>query len=155
MPIHDDLGTRMKEYEKVSRNFLVRRVPVAIRIDGQHFHSFCKGFKRPFDTIFINAMNTTMVELCKNIQGCVFGYVQSDEITLILQDYATIKTDAWFEYNVQKLTSISASMATLYFNRAIDNELSSYINYLLEAYPHNKQWPTENEDKYVDKINSQ
>lgn len=155
MPIHDDLGTRMKEYEKVSRNFLVRRVPVAIRIDGQHFHSFCKGFKRPFDTIFTNAMNTTMIELCKNIQGCVFGYVQSDEITLILQDYATIKTDAWFEYNVQKLTSISASMTTLYFNRAIDNELSSYINYLLEAYPHNEKWPPEDEDKYVDKINNQ
>ena len=150
-----DLGKRMKEYEKVSRNFLVRRVPVAIRIDGQHFHSFCKGFKRPFDTIFTNAMNTTMIELCKNIQGCIFGYVQSDEITLILQDYATIKTDAWFEYNVQKLTSISASMATLYFNRAIDNELSSYINYLLEAYSHNEQWPPEDENKYVDRINEQ
>ena len=67
MPIHDDLGKRMKEYEKVSRNFLVRRVPVAIRIDGCHFHSFCKEFKRPFDTIFTNAMNTTMIELCKNI----------------------------------------------------------------------------------------
>ena len=155
MPIHDDLGKRMKKYEKVSRNFLVRRVPVAIRIDGQHFHSFCKGFKRPFDTIFTNAMNTTMIELCKNIQGCVFGYVQSDEITLILQDYATIKTDAWFEYNVQKLTSISASMATFYFNRAIDNELASYINYLLEAYPHNEKWPPEDEDQYVDKINEQ
>lgn len=156
MPIHDDLGKRMKEYEKVSRNFLVRRVPVAIRVDGCHFHSFCKGFKRPFDTIFTNAMNTTMVELCKNIQGCIFGYVQSDEITLILQDYATIHTDAWFEYNVQKLTSISASMATLYFNRAIDNELSSYINYLLEiSKGKNEYWMTEEEDQYADTINKQ
>lgn len=100
-------------------------------------------------------MNTTMTELCKNIQGCVFGYVQSDEITLILQDYATIKTDAWFEYNVQKLTSISASMATLYFNRAIDNEISNYITYLLDAYPHDENWPPEEESKYIDKINNQ
>ena len=155
MPIHDEIGKRMKEYEQVSRNFLVRRTPVAIRIDGQHFHSFCKGFKRPFDTIFTDAMNETMINLCKNIQGCVFGYVQSDEITLILTDYATIKTDAWFEYNVQKLTSISASMTTLYFNRAIDNELNSYVSYILEAYPININWPPKEEKEYIDKINAQ
>lgn len=155
MPIYDELGKRMKAYEQVSRNFLTRRVPVAIRIDGQHFHSFCKGFKRPFDTIFTDAMNETMMNLCKNIQGCVFGYVQSDEITLILTDYTTIKTDAWFEYNVQKLTSISASMATFYFNKAIDKGIQSYINYLLAAYPTNKDWPPKEEEIYIDKINNQ
>ena len=156
MSVHDDLGIRMKQYEKVSRNYLVRRTPVAVRIDGQHFHSFCKGFKRPFDSIFIDAMNYTMIELCKNIQGCVFGYVQSDEITLILQDYETIKTDAWFEYNVQKLTSISAIMATLYFNKGIDKYLSEYIDYLLKTCdPNATEWPPREEEEYIDKINKQ
>lgn len=56
--------------------------------------------------------------LCANIQGCVFGYTQSDEITLVLTDYASIRTDAWFGYNVQKICSIAASMATLAFNKA-------------------------------------
>ena len=86
MPLRDEIDQRMKEYEQVSRNFLVRRTPVAIRIDGQHFHSFCKGFKRPFDIIFTDAMNETMMNLCKNIQGCVFGYVQSLGLNIMFKN---------------------------------------------------------------------
>lgn len=112
----DSLGDRMKRYEGVSRNFLTRRVPVIIRLDGKAFHTFTRGMRKPFDRILMNAMQDTMKYLCENIQGCVFGYTQSDEITLVLTDYTTIKTDAWFGYNVQKMTSIAASMATLAFN---------------------------------------
>ena len=65
----------------------------------------------------MTVMQETMLELCRNIQGCVFGYTQSDEITLVLTDYKTIKTSAWFDYNIQKLASVASSMATLYFNR--------------------------------------
>ena len=68
-----------------------------------------------------------MQYLCANIQGCVFGYTQSDEITLVLTDYATIKTDAWFGYNVQKMASISASMATMEFNRLFHQEFEDTI----------------------------
>lgn len=114
----DSLGDRMKRYECVSRNYLTRRVPVIIRIDGKAFHTFTKGMRKPFDRILMSAMQDTMRFLCANIQGCVFGYTQSDEITLVLTDYASIRTDAWFGYNVQKMCSIAASMATLAFNKA-------------------------------------
>ena len=71
----DDLGTRMKEYyEQVSKTRLVRRMPVAIRIDGKAFHFFTKGFKKPFDDILIKTMQETTKYLCQNIQGCVLGY---------------------------------------------------------------------------------
>lgn len=114
----DALGDRIKEnYENRAKTFLTRRVPVIIRLDGKAFHTFTKGMKKPFDDIMVNTMQKTTKYLCENIQGCVFGYTQSDEITLILTDYKTIKTDAWFGYNVQKMTSISASMATLAFNK--------------------------------------
>lgn len=113
----DALGNRMKAYEGASRNFLTRRIPVIIRLDGKAFHTFTKGMEKPFDRVLMRAMQNTMKHLCENIQGCVFGYTQSDEITLVLTDYATIKTDAWFDYNVQKMTSIAASMATMAFNR--------------------------------------
>lgn len=113
----DSLGDRMKEYENVSRNYLTRRVPVIIRLDGKAFHTFTRGMKKPFDPVLTQAMQQTMKSLCEDIQGCVLGYTQSDEITLVLTDYATIKTDAWFKYNIQKMTSIAASMATLAFNR--------------------------------------
>lgn len=118
MPVHDDLGIRMKNnYEKVSQTKLIRRMPVAIRIDGRAFHTFTKGFQKPFDEILIETMQETTKYLCENIQGCVFGYTQSDEITLILIDYEKFETCAWFDYEVQKLCSISASMATMRFNK--------------------------------------
>jgi hypothetical protein len=98
----DSLGDRMKGYELTSRAFLTRRIPVIIRIDGKAFHTFTKGLHKPFDPTLMKIMQETMRYLCANVQGCVFGYTQSDEITLVLTDYTTIKTDAWFGYNVQK-----------------------------------------------------
>ena len=122
MPVRDDLGVRMKEfYEQIPKTKLMRRTPVAIRIDGKAFHTFTRGFQKPFDTVLMKSMQETMQYLCKNIQGCVFGYTQSDEITLILVDYKELNTSAWFDYEVQKLCSISASMATMAFNKFFYN----------------------------------
>lgn len=127
MPVHDDLGTRMKEfYEQVPKTRLVRRMPVAIRIDGKAFHTFTRGFRKPFDHILIKTMQETTKYLCENIQGCVFGFTQSDEITLILVDYKELNTSAWFDYEVQKLCSISASMATMAFNKFFENNVDDY-----------------------------
>lgn len=110
---NNSLEKRMKSYENISKTFLTRRIPAIIRLDGKAFHTFTRGMKKPFDNILMQTMQETMKYLCENIQGCVLGYTQSDEITLILIDYETIATDAWFGYNVQKMSSISASMATL------------------------------------------
>lgn len=116
----DELGMRMKGYESRNQYYLQRKIPVAIRIDGRAFHTFTRGFDKPFDHILMEAMQETMKYLCENVSGCVLGYTQSDEITLILQDYATIDTDAWFGYRTDKLCSIAASMATLAFNKAFE-----------------------------------
>ena len=118
MPVNDELGTRMKEfYESVPKTRLVRRMPVAIRIDGKAFHTFTRGFQKPFDEVLGKSMRETMKYLCENIQGCVLGYTQSDEITLILVDYQNLNSCAWFDYEVQKMCSIAASMATMAFNK--------------------------------------
>ena len=128
MAVRDELGTRLKtSYEEVPKIRLYKRTPVAIRIDGKAFHTFTRGFKKPFDEILIKTMQDTMLYLCKNIQGCVLGYTQSDEITLILQDYKTLTTDAWFDYEVQKICSISASMATMAFNKFFYSNVIEYI----------------------------
>ena len=113
-----DLAKRMKDYENVPKTKLMRRTPVAIRIDGKAFHTFTRGFNKPFDNVLISAMQDTMKYLCENIQGCVLGYTQSDEITLILVDYKRLNSSAWFDYEVQKMCSIAASMATMAFNKA-------------------------------------
>ena len=123
----DSLGDRMKEnYENRSKTYLVRRMPVIIRLDGKAFHTFTKGLKKPYDEIFHNTMNATMKYLCENIQGCKLGYTQSDEITLLLTDYDTLTTAAWFDYSVQKMCSVSASMATMAFNKFLMHEIKRY-----------------------------
>ena len=114
----DNLGDRMKEnYENRAKTQLLRRTPVIIRLDGKAFHTFTKDFDKPFDDIIIKTMQQTMLALCKSIQGCVLGYTQSDEITLVLNDYAKLETSAWFDYDVQKVCSVSASISTLEFNK--------------------------------------
>lgn len=112
------LGTRMKEnYENRNKQFLTRRCPTIIRLDGKAFHTFTKNLNKPFDEGLIEDMQETTKFLCANIQGCKLGYTQSDEITLVLTDYDNLETDAWFDYSVQKMTSISASIATAKFNQ--------------------------------------
>lgn len=122
MSVHDDLGIRMKTYyEQIPKTKLMRRTPVAIRIDGKAFHTFTKGFQKPFDEVLVKSMQDTMKYLCENVQGCVLGYTQSDEITLILIDYKKLNSEAWFDYEVQKMCSVAASMATMAFNRYFED----------------------------------
>lgn len=127
--LKDALGERLKHnYEEVSKTRLTRRMPVMIRIDGKAFHTFTKGMVKPFDNILVETMQETMKYLCENIQGCVLGYTQSDEITLVLVDYQKLTSDAWFDYEVQKICSISASLATLAFNRIFKEKASAWID---------------------------
>lgn len=126
MAIHDSLGDRMKEYESRNQYYLQKRTPVCIRVDMRAGHTFTRGFARPFDEVFGNAMVRTMEYCAKNIGNCVFAYCQSDEITFILVDYAKLETDAWFDYRTDKLCSISASMATMAFNRFFNEEVNNW-----------------------------
>lgn len=147
MSAHDDLGIRMKEYEKSARNYLHKKIPVAIRIDGKAFHTFTKGFKRPFDDILINSMQETMKYLCEKIQGCVFGYTQSDEITLILIDYQNENSDSWFDYQVQKICSISASLATAKFNNVFKQNVEEFETKFYDSWVHSDE-----DSKYMESL---
>lgn len=125
----DALGDRMKKYEYITRTYLVPRMPVIIRLDGKAFHTFTRGFKRPFDEVLISTMQDTTKYLCENIQGCVLGYTQSDEITLVLVDYKKLNSCAWFDNNIQKMCSIAASMATFAFNRFFVANLNAFYEF--------------------------
>ena len=138
---NSNLAVRMKEfYENVPKTNLMRRTPVVIRIDGKTFHSFTKGFKRPFDEVLIKTMQETTKYLCENIQGCVLGYTQSDEISLVLVDYQRFETSAWFDYEVQKMCSIAASMATMAFNKFFYENVFLY-NGMASVDMSNKKYP--------------
>lgn len=112
------IGDRMKAYENCYRNYLPNGFDVIIRVDGRAFHTFTKGFYKPFDTLFMNAMKDTAAALCKEIQGVKFAYVQSDEISLWLNYNYENGEQPWFGNNIQKMASVSASIATMAFNHA-------------------------------------
>lgn len=131
------LGQRMKlNYEFRAQTHLTRRTPVIIRIDGKAFHTLTKvmNLDRPFDTKFNDWMQETTRYLCEEIQGAKLGYTQSDEISILVTDYENLNSDAWFDYNVQKMVSISASMATYFFNEAMGTE-TSYMQDDGRCYP--------------------
>lgn len=121
-----DLANRMKDYEKRNRYYLQKRLPVIIRLDMRAGHTFTKGFKRPFDEIFMKTIAETAKYLCENIQNVKMSYQQSDEISLLLVDYEKLDTDQWFDYRVDKLCSISASMATMVFNQIFNGLVREY-----------------------------
>lgn len=113
----DSIGNRMKNnYENRSRYYLTRRTPVIMRLDGRAFHTLTRNCEKPFDLKFSEIMNDTALHLCNNIQGVKCAYIQSDEISILLTDFDKLTTDAWFDYNIQKMTSISASLAFTYFS---------------------------------------
>ena len=129
--IYDDFGKRMKTYENSYRFTLPRRMPVILRIDGCHFHTFTKGMDKPFDDKLIEAFWETCKFLGENIMGAKLIYHQSDEISILITNYDTIQTDSWFSNNLQKMVSVSASMAAAKFNEVIrksypDKELAFF-----------------------------
>ena len=121
-----DLAKRMKDYEMRDRYFLQKRIPVAVRVDMRAGHTFTKGFERPFDKVFMKSMQETAKYMCENMGNAKFAYVQSDEITIILVDYDTLETDCLFNYRTDKLCSISASMATMAFNKFFYKNVEEY-----------------------------
>ena len=140
----DSLGDRMKTfYENRSKTYLNRRTPVIIRLDGCHFHTFTRGFAKPFDKRLMETMQEVTLELCKAIQGCVFGYTQSDEITLVLVDYKELDSEAWYDYSVQKLCSVSAALATMYFNRIFKRKVEEFSNKHYKAMTDEKTYGEE------------
>ncbi len=103
-------------YEKVWNIQLPYRMPVILRLDGKNFHSFTKKMERPFDETFIHNMGALTEYLCKKISTTVFAYVQSDEISLLLHPYKKLDTDPWFANEIQKISSVSAGLASSYFS---------------------------------------
>lgn len=113
----DSLGDRMKSYEDAYRFYLPKRSYLILRLDGKAFHTLTKGLRRPYDKDFAEIMNQTAIELCRQIQGSQFAYVQSDEISILVTDLGgKLNTENWFGNNLQKMVSVSASIATWAFN---------------------------------------
>lgn len=112
------LGDRIKSYESLTDQALMRRVPVIVRVDGKGFSRWTKSMncEKPFDHNLSTAMAQTMLAVASNIEGCVVGYTQSDEITFVIRNDQSLESEPWFGNRIQKIASIVASMTTAQFN---------------------------------------
>lgn len=107
----------MKGYEAASDYQLTKRSYVMVRVDGKAFKTFTKHLTRPFDDGFMEDMDAVAAYLCKNMMGAKLAFVQSDEISVLLTDFESVSSEPWFDNGVQKMCSVSASMATMMFNK--------------------------------------
>lgn len=152
MPAYTDLDIRMKDYEKITDQKLIRRLPVIIRLDGRSFHTFTRGFKKPFDDILIDTMQQTALYMCQNVQNCVLAYTQSDEISLLLIDYKDFDTQPWFGNRVQKMCSIAASMATMTFNNFFESNVAKENRIFTDEWLDNGDFNPKYKDKELNKL---
>ena len=152
MPTYTDLDIRMKDYEKITDQKLIRRLPVIIRLDGRSFHTFTRGFRKPFDDILIDTMQQTALYMCQNVQNCVLAYTQSDEISLLLIDYKDFDTRPWFGNRVQKMCSIVASMATMAFNNFFESNVAKENRIFTDEWLDNGDFNPKYKDKELNKL---
>jgi tRNA(His) 5'-end guanylyltransferase len=125
-----ELKGEWQKYKATTDTRLKTKVPVFVFVDGNAFSTLTKHFRKPYDEVFSKTMQQTMKYLCEEIQGCVFGYTVSDEITLILTDYHKWNSCPWFDYRVKKVGAIAASKASVAFNKFFkENKEEFYISY--------------------------
>lgn len=130
MSNHDSLGDRMKQYESAYRHTFPRRMPLIVRVDGKAFHRWTRSCRKPFDANLITVMNFAASALCSEIQGSKMAYVQSDEISVLINSYETHETQPWFDNQLQKIVSVSAAIAAA----TVTREAPEYLRIYESAY---------------------
>lgn len=103
---------RLKEDENSA--WLARHAYQIVRVDGRAFHTFTRHMKyeKPYDTDFMYSMDLVARRLCEEIQGAMFAYVQSDEISVLVRPCLNLKSQMWFGGQMRKWLSVSAGVAS-------------------------------------------
>ena len=134
--MNESLGDRIKGYESVTHFTATKRMPLMIRVDGRAFHTYTRGMEKPFDKKLMDAMVKAAAEVAAGMQGFKVAYIQSDEVTFCITDYDKLETQGWFDYDLSKIISISASHMTAAFNRRIDKEATAQFDSRAFNIPH-------------------
>ncbi len=110
----DDLDKKMRIYERSLDQTILPDMYLVARIDGRSFSRLTKeicDFEAPFDVRF----RDMMVETVKGLMDCgfrvVYGFTESDEISLLFHTNETT-----FGRKVRKFNSILAGVASATFS---------------------------------------
>lgn len=110
----DDLDAQMRRFETAHDLCVLPGLYMAARIDGRGFTRLTKEihkFEPPFDERFRNHM----IETVKHLMNCgfrvLYGYTQSDEISLLFH-----RDEALFDRKLRKYDSVLAGEASAAFS---------------------------------------
>ena len=110
----DDLDNKMRVFETAADRCVLPDIYIVARIDGRNFTTLTKvrhAFVAPFDERFRDYMLQTVEHLMSCGMRIIYGYTQSDEISLLFH-----RNDASFNRKTRKLNSVLAGEASAKFS---------------------------------------
>lgn len=110
----DDFDKRMRVYEESVDQTILQEFYLVARLDGRNFSRLTKeicDFEAPFDERFRDMMIATVKKLMNCGFRVIYGYTESDEISLLFH-----KDENAFGRKVRKYNSILAGMASATFS---------------------------------------
>lgn len=114
------LKDRIASYQETSDYKLLGRVPILISINGRAFAKNTELLEKPYCNKFAECILSTTVRLCSEVEGCLFAYQHNDEIVLVLRNDQNPDTTPWYDNKLQKICSVTASIASLHFNSCVN-----------------------------------
>lgn len=122
------LKERIELYQNLTDFRLLNRVPLIITINGRSFSKTTSLLDKPFCANFAECMYSVMAKLCMEIDGAVFAYYFNDEIVFVVKNDNNIDTNPWCDNKIQKICSITSSIASLHFNECAKNMELNLLN---------------------------
>lgn len=110
----NDLDKKLRVFETLNDQYVLPQMHLVARIDGRNFTALTKekhNFETPFDSKFRDMMTSTVEHLMQCGFKIVYGYTQSDEISLLIDI-----NDNTFERKLRKINSILAGEASAKFS---------------------------------------
>ena len=113
----DEFDKKMRVYEESLDQYILPDMYIVARLDGRSFTNLTKktcNFEAPFDTKFRDLMVDTVKALMECGFRIVYGYTESDEISLLFHP-----DDNTFGRKVRKLNTTLAGEASAAFSLAL------------------------------------
>jgi tRNA(His) guanylyltransferase len=110
------LKDRVESYQDQTDYKLLNKLPIVIIINGRSFNKVTSLLDKPYSDKFSECMLATTLKVCSEVEGAVFAYQHNDEIVVVARNDQSMETAPWFDNKLQKISSITSSIATLQFN---------------------------------------
>jgi|SRR5271165_2126443 len=111
------LRERIEDYQERSDIKLMRKLPVITIVNGRQFKKLTSLLNKPFDINFFEILTAAAIKLMQEIDGSLFSYSFNDEIVIVSRNDQTNDTQPYYDNRVQKIVSITASIASIEFNK--------------------------------------